>query len=561
MQAAPRHAAGPSRQRHSSAAHSGSRIRHIAYIAAPTTLADTQTAWAPAVSEQRQQPALLPRAADPAEQQGPLQQQWNWRWGSSITYTQAGCAIDGRPALLLLHGFGVSHKHFVHNIEVLAEQYTVYAVDLLGHGGSWPSQHVCEASGQQLHYNVATYTEQLHSFIQERVGQPVYVAGNSLGGFLAANLAAHHPDAVRGVVLLNAAPFTSPYIPGRDLLLWRLLAAAADDALPAPREQIASFVRDFWWDIIRQPDSIRLVLQLVYARHSAIDDQLVDCILEPTQHPQALDAFVSMVLSPAGKLSFEQVLQRVECPVCLAYAVKYIVDQLLWCILEPTQHPQALDAFVSMVLSPAGKQALSFEQVLQRVECPVCLAYAVIHIVNQLMQCILEPTQHPQALDAFVSMVLSPAGKLSFEQVLQRVECPVCLAYGREDPWVAPLYGHRAKRLLPAAVYLELSPAGHCPHHEAPTAVNSIIATFVAAVEAGQHQQHAALQAGTVTSFEEEDGCTVQVACVDGSPRNFLEAADAALWRLKQRAARLLKQRQGLQFTLLQEALHMDGWM
>jgi pimeloyl-ACP methyl ester carboxylesterase len=56
------------------------------------------------------------------------------------------------------------------------------------------------------------------------------------GGFLAANLAAHHPDAVRGVVLLNAAPFTSPYIPGRDLLLWRLLAAAADDSLPAPRE-------------------------------------------------------------------------------------------------------------------------------------------------------------------------------------------------------------------------------------------------------------------------------------------------------------------------------------
>jgi hypothetical protein len=27
-------------------------------------------------------------------------------------------------------------------------------------------------------------------------------------------------------------------------------------------------------------------------------------------------------------------------------------------------------------------------------------------------------------------MVLSPAGKLSFDEVLQRVECPVCLAYG-----------------------------------------------------------------------------------------------------------------------------------
>jgi hypothetical protein len=67
-------------------------------------------------------------------------------------------------------------------------------------------------------------------------------------------------------------------------------------------------------------------------------------------------------------------------------------------------------------------------------------------------------------------------------------------AAGREDPWVAPLYGHRAKRLLPSAVYFELSPAGHCPHHEAPTAVNSIIATFVAAVEAGQQHQHELMQ-------------------------------------------------------------------
>jgi pimeloyl-ACP methyl ester carboxylesterase len=65
---------------------------------------------------------------------------------------------------------------------------------------------------------------------------PLVAAAAAAGGFLAANLAAHHPDSVRAVVLLNAAPFTSPYIPGRDLLLWRLLAAAADDSLPAPRE-------------------------------------------------------------------------------------------------------------------------------------------------------------------------------------------------------------------------------------------------------------------------------------------------------------------------------------
>lgn len=32
-----------------------------------------------------------------------------------------------------------------------------------------------------LCYSADTWTEQLHHFIQEKIGQPVYVAGNSLG--------------------------------------------------------------------------------------------------------------------------------------------------------------------------------------------------------------------------------------------------------------------------------------------------------------------------------------------------------------------------------------------
>ena len=66
-------------------------------------------------------------------------------------------------------------------------------------------------------------------------------------------------------------------------------------------------------------------------------------------------------------------------------------------------------------------------------------------------------TQHPQALDAFVSILFAPMSQLSFEQMLQAMQCPVCMVYGREDPWVVPLWGQRLKRLLPDAVYLEVS--------------------------------------------------------------------------------------------------------
>jgi hypothetical protein len=113
------------------------------------------------------------------------------------------------------------------------------------------------------------------------------------------------------------------------------------------------------------------------------------------------------------------------------------------------------------------------------------------------------------------------------------------------------------KRALPSATYLELAPAGHCPHHEAPAAVNSIIQTWVAAVEAqaatgaergeggAQQQQQQQqleqleqlerqlLRVGAVQEFVEADGEVITVSCIEGRPRNIFERWDAASWRLQ----------------------------
>lgn len=43
--------------------------------------------------------------------------------------------------------------------------------------------------------------------MKEVVGEPAYVAGNSLGGYIGTNLAANHPQWVSGLALLNATPF------------------------------------------------------------------------------------------------------------------------------------------------------------------------------------------------------------------------------------------------------------------------------------------------------------------------------------------------------------------
>ena len=57
-----------------------------------------------------------------------------WLWeGHNIRYSVTG---TGKP-LLLIHGFGACIGHWSKNIPVLANAgYKVYAIDLLGIGGS-----------------------------------------------------------------------------------------------------------------------------------------------------------------------------------------------------------------------------------------------------------------------------------------------------------------------------------------------------------------------------------------------------------------------------------------
>ena len=75
---------------------------------------------------------------------------------------------------------------------------------------------------------------------------------------------------------------------------------------------------------------------------------------------------------------------------------------------------------------------------------------------DALVDQIIASTQHPLALDAFVSILFAPQARLSFDGMAAAMQCPVCMIYGREDPWVVPLWGQRLKRLLADAVYLEV---------------------------------------------------------------------------------------------------------
>ena len=77
------------------------------------------------------------------------------------------------------------------------------AMDWVGQGKSWP-----EGDMAGRNFGVETWIAQLTAFVEQLDYSQVYVAGNSIGGLVAASVAARS-DRVAGCALLNPTPFWS----------------------------------------------------------------------------------------------------------------------------------------------------------------------------------------------------------------------------------------------------------------------------------------------------------------------------------------------------------------
>jgi pimeloyl-ACP methyl ester carboxylesterase len=108
------------------------------------------------------------------------------------------------PPLVLLHGLSQRWQTFLQIIPQLLLRHTVYAVDLRGHGKSgW-------VSGR---YRCPDYAEDIRSFIEGRLGEPVTLLGFSTGGLVAAYLAAQYPELVSALILNEPVPWDATHIP------------------------------------------------------------------------------------------------------------------------------------------------------------------------------------------------------------------------------------------------------------------------------------------------------------------------------------------------------------
>ena len=113
-------------------------------------------------------------------------------YGQSIHYVEAGQG----PAVILLHGLGGTKEHWDATFPVLASKYRVYAIDQLGFGRS---------DKPLIEYTIATWVDFLQGFMQSQNIPRATVVGNSMGGWIALDFAATHPEMVDKLVLVDAS--------------------------------------------------------------------------------------------------------------------------------------------------------------------------------------------------------------------------------------------------------------------------------------------------------------------------------------------------------------------
>jgi pimeloyl-ACP methyl ester carboxylesterase len=103
--------------------------------------------------------------------------------------------VGSGPPLILLHGLSGSGRWWSRNVPVFSRSFRTYSVDLPGFG---------ESRGVRWS-RLDDIADRLADWLVDEGLAQAHIAGHSLGGAVAARLAARHPDRIDRLVLVDAA--------------------------------------------------------------------------------------------------------------------------------------------------------------------------------------------------------------------------------------------------------------------------------------------------------------------------------------------------------------------
>lgn len=172
----------------------------------------------------------------------------------TVRFTHAGglrtrSLVAGQgDAVIMLHGTSGHLEAFVRNVPSISRRYACHAVDMMGHGYT-------EAPDQP--YRIPGYVAHLIGYLDAAGIGRAHLIGESLGGWVAARLAADHPDRVGKLILVApGGTVANPAVMNRIKTSTRAAVHSDDVALTRGRLELLMF------------DKANVTDELVQVRHA-----------------------------------------------------------------------------------------------------------------------------------------------------------------------------------------------------------------------------------------------------------------------------------------------------
>jgi pimeloyl-ACP methyl ester carboxylesterase len=219
-----------------------------------------------------------------------LQPRYDTVAGRRVRYVRTG---EG-PPVVLLHGFASSIYSWSEIIPELARDHDVVAVDFPAFGGSEVPPQVSRAEFPAVVIDLMDHLGIARASL----------VGNSMGGAVAATVAATRPERVHRLVLVDAAGFIE-----KSKRPW-LLRVAGNRAGNAVLERLP----------IRRRLTV-MALRQVFADPSRITPEKIDEYVAPLARPGVAAALASL-LAGSGDSDFPQLARRVRAPTLVLWGDK-----------------------------------------------------------------------------------------------------------------------------------------------------------------------------------------------------------------------------------------------
>ena len=178
---------------------------------------------------------------------------------ATLSVLQGGPA--DAPAVVLVHGYSADRVVWTRFAKHLVSDHRVVVPDLAGHGASGFTTGAGYSAPAQAERVVA---------LMDRLGiARAHIAGNSMGGFVAATVAVQHPDRVESLLLSDAVGVESP------------VPSEADEQIRAGRnpfllDDVSAFPAFYAMTMARPPFLPRFLRAALAEDYVARRDQLAE---------------------------------------------------------------------------------------------------------------------------------------------------------------------------------------------------------------------------------------------------------------------------------------------